>query len=155
MKIRVRDCISSINTDIDLDAKWDARDADAAVNRCVAAATESLKCETTRLDASRRVHLHQILISMKHAHRAVRELLRHEGREPLAVNVMPLVRTQVETLYSLCLIIEQPTALDFYLKDGWKKLFVRHIAMREECLTLPRVVEGLAIQKEWIDKMQG
>ena len=33
-----------IKTDIDLDAKWDApRDADASVNRCVAAVTECLK----------------------------------------------------------------------------------------------------------------
>ena len=142
MTIPIRDCISSIDADIDLEARWNAADADASVNRCVAAATESLKSDTPRLEVGKRVHLHQILISMKHAHRAVRELLRHEGREPLAVNVMTLVRTQVETLYALCLIIEQPSALDGYLKDGWKKLFVRHIKMRGECSSLPRVVDG-------------
>jgi hypothetical protein len=91
---------------------------------------------------------------MRHAHRAVRELLKHEGREPLAVNVMPLVRAQVETLYAICLVIEQPSALDDYLKDGWKKLFIRHIAMRQECSSLPRVVEGLATVDKWIDQLQ-
>lgn len=154
MKLRISECISSIDADIDLEARWSALDADACVNRCVAAATESLKADTPRFTASQRVHLHQILISMKHAHRAVRELLRHEGTEPLAVNVMPLVRTQLETLYSLCLVTQEPSALDDYLKDGWKKLFVRHIAMREECLSLPRIVEGLKKQSKWIDQMQ-
>src|ERR1700722_1197763 len=131
--ISVRNCISSIDADIDLAAKWNALDADASINRCIAAATESLKTDPPRLEFGKRVHLHQILTSMKHAHRAVRELLRHEGKEPLAVNVMPLVRAQVETLYAICLVIEQPAALSDYLKDGWKKLFIRHIAVREEC----------------------
>jgi hypothetical protein len=91
---------------------------------------------------------------MRHAHHAVRELLKHEEGQPLAVNVMPVVRAQVETLFALCLVIEQPPTLDGYMKDGWKKLFVRHIAMREECSSLPRVVQGLAKLEKWIQQMQ-
>ena len=152
--MRLRDCVSSVDADIDLDAKWNVLDIDASVNRCTAAATEALKLDTPRLSLEQRIHLHQIFLSMRHAHEAVRELLRNEGKRALAVSVMPLVRAQVETLYALCLIIEQPSVLGDYMKDGWKKFFVGHIAMREECRSLPRVMEGLSKQLQWIDQMQ-
>jgi|SRR5271154_970959 len=154
MTLRIRDCISSIKTDIDLDAKWDARDADASVNRCVAAVTESLESAAPNFTEIQRVHLHQILLSIRHGHFAVRELLRPEGEQPLSVNVMPLVRSQIETLYAICLIVERPGALSDYLKDGWKKLFVRHIGMREECRTLPRVSKGLVDVEKWLEQLR-
>ena len=153
MQLRVRDYISSVATDIDLDARRNARDVDVAVNRCVAAVTNSLKSDTPRFTESTRVHLHQIFLSMRHAHRAVRELLRHE-EESLSVNAMPVVRAQVETLYALCLIIEEPKSLDVYLKDGWKKLFIRHIVMREEGGSLPRVAEGLRKTEKWLEQLR-
>jgi hypothetical protein len=154
MRIRIRDCVSSIKTDIDLNAKWSAASADASINRCVAAATECLKSDTPKANESQRVHLHQIFLSMRHAHRAIRELLRPEGEQPLSVNAMPLVRAQIETLYAICLIVEKPQSLDDYLKDGWKKLFIRHLLMRAECSTLPRVSSGLAKADKWIELMR-
>jgi hypothetical protein len=60
---------------------------------------------------------------------------------------MSVVRAQVETLYAICLIVEKPCSISDYLRDGWKKLFIRHIAMREECRALPRVTAALAKQK--------
>ena len=80
---------------------------------------------------------------MRHAHRAIRELLRSDGKDPMAVSVMPVVRSQLETLFALCLIVEKPEWLAVYLKDGWKKLYVRHLWMREECKGLPRMTVGL------------
>ena len=154
MTLRICDCISSIKTDIDLDAKWDALDADASVNRCIAAVTECLKSAAPNFTQAQRVHLHQILLSIRHGHFAVRQLLQAEGEQPLSVNVMPLVRSQLETLYAICLITEKPVALDVYLKDGWKKLFVRHIAVREECRTLPRVTKGLADVEKWLEQLR-
>jgi len=154
MTLRVCDCISDITTDIDLEAKWDARDADASVAKCIAAVTECLKSDAPNFTQIQRAHLHQILLSLRHGHLAVRELLRPENEQPLSVNVMPLVRAQIETLYAICLIIENPEALTNYEKDGWKKLFVRHITMREECRRLPRVVKGLADVEEWLEKLR-
>jgi hypothetical protein len=54
----------------------------------------------------------------------------------------------------MCLIIERPGSLTDYLKDGWKKLFIRHIAMREECRALPRVIKGLAAVEGWLERMR-
>jgi len=152
--IRIRDGISNIKTDIDLDAKWEARDADASVAKCIAAVTDSLKSPTSRFSEVQRAHLHQVLLSLRHGHLAIRELLRPENEQALSVNVMPIVRTQIETLYAICLIIENPDALTNYEKDGWKKLFVRHLAMREECCNVPRVTKGLAEVEEWLEKLR-
>lgn len=80
---------------------------------------------------------------MRHGHRAIRELLRSEGKDPMSVSAMPLVRVQIETLFAVCLIVERPESLEVYLKDGWRKLYVRHLLMREECGSLPRISEGL------------
>ena len=91
---------------------------------------------------------------MRHGYRAVRELLRPEGEQPRSVNVMAVVRVQVETLYAVCLVIEKPDSLRAYLKDGWKKLFVRHIAMQVECAQLPRVTEALAKTAVWLEGMR-
>jgi hypothetical protein len=154
MTLRISDCISDIRTDIDLEARWDAREADASVAKCVAAATECLKLHAPNFTEIQRAHLHQILLATRHGHFAVRELLRPENEQPLSVNVMPLVRAQIETLYAICLIIETPGALSSYEKDGWRKLFIRHIVMRAECRSLSRVTKGLSEVEEWLEKLR-
>src|SRR5260370_42245587 len=114
MTIRICDIISDIATDIDLEAKWDAREADASVAKCVAAVTECLKSPAPTFTEIQRAHLHQILLATRHGHLAVRELLRPENEHPLSVNVMPLRRAQMQTLYALWLIIQTPAALTSY-----------------------------------------
>jgi hypothetical protein len=143
LRIRIRDCISALTTDIDADAHFDVSEIDALVNRCINAVTESLKSPSTKFTEHQREHLRQVFFAMRHAHRAVRELLRSDGKDPLAVGVMPIVRSQLETLFAICLIVEKPESLAVYLKDGWKKLYVRHLWMREECMGLPRVTTDL------------
>jgi len=146
VRISVLDCISPLTLDIESEARHDAVETDRAVNRCVAAVTESLKSPSKRFTDFQRQHLCQIFFSMRHAHRAIRELLRSDGTDPMSVNVMPLVRSQLETLFAICLIVENSGSLDLYLKDGWKKLYVRHIMAREECRGLPRVCNDLREQ---------
>lgn len=137
--VRVRDCISPLKSDIDVSATVDALRIDAVVNRCINAVTESLKRPTPKFTERQREHLEHIFLWMRHAHRGVRELLRSDGSDPLSVSVMPLVRSQLEILFAICLVIEKPESLALYLKDGWKKLYIRHLCMREECAALPRV----------------
>lgn len=75
---------------------------------------------------------------MKWTHASIRDLLRHETRKPMSVDAMPLVRTQLESLYAICLLVEAPSYLSVYLKDSWKKLYVRFLLQREECRGLGR-----------------
>jgi hypothetical protein len=143
VRVRLRDCICSITTDIDVNGRFDAPQTDASVNRCISAVTDCLESPSTGVPELVRLHLAQIFLRLKHGHRAIRELLRLEDKDPMVVSAMPLVRVQVETLYAVCLVVEKPEYLGLYLKDGWKKIYVRHLLMQEECLRLPRVSEGL------------
>lgn len=61
----------------------------------------------------------------------------------VGVTPVPLVRIQLETLFALNLIGEQPETFSLYLKDGWKRLYVRHLWFREESKGLPRITSGL------------
>lgn len=158
MRVRLRDCIGSISTDIDVNGRFDAPQTDVSVNRCITAATDSLQSSSAILPDLVRFHLSQILLRLRHGHRAIRELLRSEEKDPMVVSAMPLVRVQVETLYAICLIVEDPKYLDLYLQDGWKKIYLRHLLMQRECESLTRVSEGLreiSVQLERMRIMSG
>ncbi len=111
-----------------------------------------LRC-AQRWATRQRAHLHQIFYSMRHAHRAIRQLMAAE-EQPLSVHAMSVARSQVESLYAICLIVERPSALEDYLRDGWKKLFIRYITTREECRALPRVADALSKQWELFEKLR-
>jgi len=143
MRVRIKDFATPNQKDIDLDARFDAPKVDAIVNRCVAKVTESLKTQTKQFSDVDRGHLTQLFFSMKNTHLAIRKLLEQEDKSPISVSAMPLVRIQLETLFAVVLIVEQPETFPLYLKDGWKRLYVRHLWFREESRGLPRITEGL------------
>ena len=143
MKVRIKDFATPNQKDIDPDERFDAPKLDAIVNRCVAAVTDSLKAQTTQFSDTDRGHLTQLFFSMKNTHLAIRKLLEQEDKNPISVSAMPLVRIQLETLFAVVLVIEQPETFPLYLKDGWKRLYVRHLWFREESKGLPRITVGL------------
>jgi hypothetical protein len=143
MKIRAKDCVSPLTEDINVDAHFDVRHLDALCNRCINTVTDCLNVRSLHFSDMQRGHLQQVFLAMRHVHRAIRELLRPNGSDPISVSVMPLARAQLETFYAICLVIEKPDSMALYLKDGWKKLYIRHLLMREECRGLPRVAGGL------------
>jgi hypothetical protein len=48
-----------------------------------------------------------------------------------------------ETLYAICLVLDQPSYLDLYFKHSWKQTYVRHLLMSAECKNLPVVMVEL------------
>jgi hypothetical protein len=143
VKTRVIDCISPLTADIDPSAKFEATDTDKITNRCINAVTDSLRTATKHLTDDQRGHLSKIFFAMGNVHRAIRHMLISDGKDPIVVNAMSLVRAQVETLYAMCLIVEDPNSLSLYLKDGWKKMYIQYLLRREECVGLPRVAAEL------------
>jgi hypothetical protein len=142
-KIRVVDYISPLHVDIDSQARSPAPETDAIVNLCISSVTQALMNRQSRqFTVFQQLQLADVFFSMQHAHRAIRELLRSES-DPMGVHVMPIVRVQLETLFAVCLVVENPVSFDLYLKDAWKKLYIRHIVAREECRNLPRVMVDL------------
>jgi len=136
--ISVKDCRYPISIDIDPDARIDVLILDKQVAMCVAAASEALKSPSPTLTEFQRMHFSELFHSMKWTHASIRDLLRHETTKPMSVDAMSLVRTQLESLYAICLLVESPTYLSVYLKDSWKKLYIRFLLQREECQSLGR-----------------
>jgi hypothetical protein len=154
MRVRIKDFATPNQKDIDLDARFDAPKADAIVNRCVAQVTESLKTQTKQFSDVDRGHLAQLFFSMKNTHLAIRKLLEQEHNSPIGVSAMPLVRIQIETLFAVVLVVEQPETFPLYLKDGWKRLYVRHLWFREESKGLARITEGLSHVEPFLEGMR-
>jgi len=136
--LRVKDCQHTMSIDIDPDAHFDALVLDSQVAMCVAAVSEALKSPTPTLSEFQRIHFTELFHSMKWTHESIRDLLRHETKKPISIDAMPLVRTQLESLYAICLLVETPSYLEVYLKDSWKKLYIRFLLQREECRSLGR-----------------
>jgi len=141
--VHVRDCAFLMTTEIDLDQGTDAPTLDGLVNRCIAAVFEALRRPTSLFTNIQREHLGQIYKSMRPTHETIRDLLRAENKSPRSVDAVPISRLQLETLYAICLVLEQPSFLDLYLKHSWKQIYVRHLLMTAECQNLATITAEL------------
>jgi hypothetical protein len=137
-KIRVIDIAHPLSKDIDPDRHIDVQAVDSAVNRCSAAATSALKCPPTGYSELQSVHISWIFDSMRFTHVTIRNLLTQGPRTPACVDALALTRLQLETLYSTCLITQDSSFADDYVKNFWKDNYVRFLLVREEHKTLPR-----------------
>ena len=131
--IRISDCAFPPLAPLPPDSfRFDETESDKHINMCVAAVTECLKNKPTSFNELQRENLIQIFYSMRATHYAIRELLLKGFKNPIVVNAMPLVRGQLEAVYSMALIAEQPESLDLYLKSGWKRMYVGQLLLREQ-----------------------
>jgi hypothetical protein len=56
----------------------------------------------------------------------------------LAVDALAISRLQLETLYNFCFLLQSSENVRLFLKNGWKKKYIRFLLEREECMNLPR-----------------
>jgi len=56
-----------------------------------------------------------------------------------------LARLQLEALYSVCLMVQDPSFVDIYVKSFWRDNYVRFLLVREECKGLTRFDEYLSL----------
>src|SRR5262245_16359284 len=130
--------------DIDPNLSFDAIEADEllrnAVNRCSIElrSVNSLSSETRNLIAD-------LLTAFRFTHRSIRLLVGQYEREmELSSDALSLAREQVEKIFVLALIIDDPVMwIQAYLKDGWKKKYEYFLLDREENQNLPDHVEFL------------
>lgn len=78
-------------------------------------------------------------------HRNISKLLAEGADESGTVDALALARLQPETLYGICLMLEDPSNVDWYLRDGWRKQYTEFLLNREECRNLPRYDEYIRI----------
>jgi len=143
MKVLVHKDSYMMKKEINLDQTTDAPVMDGLVNRCIAAASDAFRNPTSAFTRVQEEHLGHIFKSMRPTHETIRELLRRENKSPHSVDAVPLARLQLETLYAICLVLDQPSYLDLYFKHSWKQTYVRHLLMSVECKNLPTVMAEL------------
>jgi len=65
-------------------------------------------------------------------------------------------RLQIESLYTLCYMLQSPANVRLFLKNGWKKKYIRFLLHREEHANLRRFDEFYTkMGFELIGKLQG
>jgi|ERR1700675_2048213 len=143
MRIRVIDIARPSSFDIDPDARFDIAVLDSLLKRCVAAVTNSLKSPASRYSALQSVHISWMFEAMGFTYVTIRSLLTQGTKTPACVDALALARLQLEALYSVCLMVQDPSFVDIYVKSHWRDAYVRFLLDREERKSLARFAEYL------------
>jgi hypothetical protein len=149
--IPVSQCAYQHSDDVDTTAQIDSNEWDQIANICVARATTALKVPTGTYNELHCYHISNIFEAMVGTQRTIRIVLEKSAGASDAVDVLALARLQLEGLYAVCLMLESPQYVDWYLQDYWHKLYVRFLLQREECKLLPRWDEYLRSSPAWIN----
>jgi len=142
-KIRVIDAAWPNTEDINLDEHLNAPDLDGHVKQCVAAVTDSLKKPAPGHSADQAAHVSWMFYAMRFTHSTIRNLVAKGTNSPECVDALALARQQLEALYSVCLMVQDPIFVDIYLKSFWRDAYVQFLLDREERKGLPRFSEYL------------
>ena len=137
-RIRVIDVAWPNTEDIDLDEQLSASDLDGHVRQCVAAVTDSLKKPAPGYSAAQATHMSWMFDAMRFTHSTIRNLVAKGANSPECVDALALARQQLEALYSVCLMVEDPGFVDIYLKSFWRDAYVQFLLDRHERQGLPR-----------------
>jgi len=69
---------------------------------------------------------------------SISKLLEGGSESRQSVDALALARLQVEGLFLMCLLTEGSEWVDRFLRDGWKKQFIRYLLFKHETECLPR-----------------
>jgi hypothetical protein len=142
LRIRVKDVAWPSKADIGLQ-HLDVAVLDGLIKRCVASITSSLKGPTGRYSELQTVHLGWMFDAMGFTYDTIRTLLKQGTRTPACVDALALARLQLEALYSVCLMVQDPSFIDIYVKSFWRDNYVRFLLVSAECKDLRRFDEYL------------
>jgi hypothetical protein len=114
-------------------SKWESL---AAV--CVSRSRDALKQPTGTYSKIHRDTISDLLKAMLVTQGSIGKLLNDGSRNPQSVDALGLARLQVEGLFAICLLTEGSAWADAFLRDGWKKQFIRYLLFKYETECLPR-----------------
>lgn len=139
MKLTVRDVAHPITLDVDLNQRIDVSEIDGVVFKCVVAAKDALESSPpTGFSEYERDHLVFVIEGLRQSHLAIRKLLAGD-QGGWAVDALTIARLQVELVYTLCFLLQGcPENLRLFLKNSWKKKYIRFLLQREEYKSLTR-----------------
>jgi len=128
-------------SDIDPDTKVDAPRMEVLANIAAERAKDALKISIPTYTDLQQHILGEVLNSMQITHNTIVTVVRHCDGRPESVDILMLARMQLDGLYNFCLMLESPTFIEDYLKDGWRKQYVAILLQKEETKALPRFDE--------------
>jgi hypothetical protein len=139
MPLRVKDYVHVHETDFDYGQRRDSKEFDKIANVCVTRATDALKIPSGSYTQMHRNQIGDIFRSMLATQRGIRRMLDFEGPiDPETVDALLLARVQLEGLFSLCLMLEDPKYVTAYVQEHWRKQYVEYLIVKEETKLLSR-----------------
>jgi hypothetical protein len=130
--LRVKDLVHLLTSDADITRREDVAVLDGFVNTCVASSSDALR--NTRLSGFSEIdimNLSQVVEGLQHSHGSIRKLLRGE-QSASAVDALAIARLQMEALYTFCLLLQSPDNIRQFMKNAWKKKYIRFLLGRED-----------------------
>jgi hypothetical protein len=141
MPFKIRDIkhVVARNDDIDPTQRVPVAKLDRFVFGCCSLAQTALSNSSAPvgLVELEREQLKLVIQGLSQSHKSIRRLLEGD-QHPGAVDGLAIARLQLETLYSFCFMIQNPENVRLFLKNGWKKRYIRFLLHREELCNLPR-----------------
>ena len=92
-------------------------------------------------------------------HRAIAILLskkeEYSSISPISIEAMSLAREQVESLFTVCLLLDDPNRwFSVYKKDAWQRQYRKYLLEKHECEKLPRFRKSINEIEPMFDKLQ-
>ena len=134
----VRECAYVHNEDVDPERHVDAGPINAAVEAAVRRGRAALEGPSGVYTDFQRQVIQTVYSSMLSTHGLVRQVLASGWQNPQSIDALALARLPLEGLYTLGLMFEDPSWVEVYLRDGWKKQYIRLLLECEETRNLPR-----------------
>jgi hypothetical protein len=145
-----------IARDVDTTQHYDVATLDEHVYTCLSLCRSAF--ETGKLAGYtdfEREHIWNFIEGMRHSHKSIRKLLKGE-QSASAVDALTIARLQLENLFTICFLLQSPENVRLFLKNAWKKKYVRFLLHRAEHVQLSRFDEYFNVTGlEMIDKLQG
>jgi hypothetical protein len=126
---------------LDITQTYDVKDVDEHVNVCISSCRNAIENrQFTGYTEFETASIWNFIEGMKHSHESIRKLLRGE-QSPSAVDAHAIARLQLESLFTICFFLQSPENVQLYLKNTWKKTFIRFLLHRVEYAHLKRFDE--------------
>jgi hypothetical protein len=139
--ITATSCAYVHTDDVDPEKHINAGPINAAMEATVKWAIAALENPAGAYTDFHRANIQTVFSSMLSTHGLIRRVLAAGWENPESIDALALARVPLEGLYTLCIMFEDPSWVDAYLKDGWKKQYVRLLLEAEETKNLPRFDE--------------
>lgn len=134
----VRTCGYRHADDIEFEEQKSASNWRNLATVCVGRSRDALRNPTGSYTKVHCDTMSDLLNAMLVTHGSITKLLAGGSESPEAVDALALARLQVEGLFTISLLVKDSIWVDKFLREGWKKQFVRYLFFQYETACLPR-----------------